>query len=103
MNSTGKVALVTGAGSGIGKHSSLALLNDGYSVVLAGRRLEPLLETIEEAGDAKTNAIAIPTDVGDHQAVKNLFRNLFIFWKTRRAFQQRWLGSTGRTNRGFDI
>ena len=77
MNSTGKVALVTGAGSGIGKQSSLALLNDGYSVVLAGRRLAPLLETIEEAGDAKTNAIAIPTDVGNHQSVKNLFSETY--------------------------
>jgi NAD(P)-dependent dehydrogenase (short-subunit alcohol dehydrogenase family) len=77
MNSNGKVAIITGAGSGIGRHSSLALLRDGYSVVLAGRRLEPLLETLEEAGDAKDNALPIPTDVGDPQAVKHLFSETY--------------------------
>lgn len=77
MNSNGKVAIVTGAGSGIGRHSSLALLHDGYSVVLAGRRLEPLLETLEEAGDAKSNALPISTDVGDPQAVKHLFSETY--------------------------
>ena len=46
MDTNGKVAIVTGAGSGIGKHSALALLQDGYSVVLAGRRLERLQGTV---------------------------------------------------------
>ena len=50
MASNGKVALVTGAGTGIGKSSVLQLLGDGYSVVLAGRRIEPLEETIAESG-----------------------------------------------------
>ena len=49
MASNGKVALVTGAGTGIGKSSVLQLLGDGYSVVLAGRRIDHLEETISEA------------------------------------------------------
>ena len=50
MNSHGRVAMVTGAGAGIGRSSALALLRDGYSVVLAGRRAETLQETVEAAG-----------------------------------------------------
>ena len=50
MNSDGKVAIVTGAGTGIGKHSALALLHDGYSVALAGRRIEPLESTVLGVG-----------------------------------------------------
>ena len=48
MNSGAKVALVTGAGTGIGKHVTIALLREGYSVVLAGRRLDPLEATVRE-------------------------------------------------------
>lgn len=73
MTSEKKVALVTGAGTGIGKHSTLALLRDGYSVVLAGRRPEPLQETIAEAGADGERALAVPTDVGDPAAVRALF------------------------------
>ena len=51
MVSNHKVALITGAGSGIGRYSSLALLKDGYSVVLAGRHIETLEETSEMAGE----------------------------------------------------
>ena len=73
MASNGKVALVTGAGTGIGKSSVLQLLGDGYSVVLAGRRIEPLEETISEAGVDDSRAIAIPTDVGNPDSVAALF------------------------------
>ena len=73
MASNGKVALVTGAGTGIGKSSVLQLLGDGYSVVLAGRRVEPLEETISEAGVDDSRAIAVPTDVGNPESVANLF------------------------------
>ena len=57
MVSNHKVALITGAGSGIGRYSSLALLKDGYSVVLAGRHIETLEETSAMAGDNGKNAI----------------------------------------------
>jgi len=73
MDSNGKVAVVTGAGSGIGKSSALALLKDGYSVVLAGRNLESLKDTIEEAADCGSRAISIPADVTDPQSVESLF------------------------------
>jgi NAD(P)-dependent dehydrogenase (short-subunit alcohol dehydrogenase family) len=72
MSSSGKVAIVTGAGSGIGKASALALLKDGYSVVFAARRKEPLDEALREA-DAGKRALAVPTDVGDPASVKALF------------------------------
>ena len=73
MSSNDKVALVTGAGTGIGKSSVLQLLGDGYSVVLAGRRVEPLEETISEGGGDDSRAIAVPTDVGNPESVANLF------------------------------
>jgi|TARA_B110000263_G_C15248711_1_gene482993 NAD(P)-dependent dehydrogenase (short-subunit alcohol dehydrogenase family) len=73
MASNGKVALITGAGTGIGKSSVLQLLGDGYSVVLAGRRIEPLEETISEAGVDDSRAIAVPTDVGSPDSVAALF------------------------------
>ena len=73
MASNGKVALVTGAGTGIGKSSVLQLLGDGYSVVLAGRRIEPLEETIAEAGVDDSRAIAVSTDDGSPDSVAALF------------------------------
>jgi NAD(P)-dependent dehydrogenase (short-subunit alcohol dehydrogenase family) len=72
MSSSGKIAIVTGAGSGIGKASALALLKDGYSVVFAARRKEPLDEALREA-DAGKRALAVPTDVGDPASVRALF------------------------------
>ena len=68
-----KVALVTGAGSGIGRASALALLRAGYHVVLAGRRADALQETISLAGKLGPDALAVPTDAGDPQSVKALF------------------------------
>jgi len=65
-----KVALITGAGSGIGKAVALALLKEGYSVVLAGRR-QALLE--ETAGQGGASTLVVPTDVGDPAAVRSLF------------------------------
>jgi NAD(P)-dependent dehydrogenase (short-subunit alcohol dehydrogenase family) len=74
MSSNGKVAIVTGAGTGIGKRTSLALLNEGYSVALAGRRVEPLETTVSEvAEDARSRALAVPTDVREPVSVANLF------------------------------
>ncbi len=73
MSANGKVAIVTGAGTGIGKHSALALLNEGYTVVIAGRREEALLSTVAGAGNATDRMLAVPTDVTDPDAVKALF------------------------------
>ena len=68
-----KIAMVTGAGSGIGRASSRALLAAGYQVVLAGRRADALRETIALAGDLGAHALAVPTDATDPAAVKALF------------------------------
>ncbi len=73
MTGKGKVAIVTGAGTGIGKCTTLALLREGYSVTLAGRRQEPLDKTIEEAGPSGERALAVPTDVGRPESVQALF------------------------------
>ncbi len=87
-----KVAIVTGAGTGIGRQVALALLGEGYSVALAGRRAEPLEETVTEAGAAGSQTLAVPrtltvpralavvTDVSDPASVRALFA------KTKEAF-----------------
>lgn len=72
MNSHNKVAIVTGAGSGIGKAVALALLKEGYRVALAGRRKDRLEAAVNESG-AGPRALAIPTDVSDPEAVRALF------------------------------
>ncbi|HXV08458.1 MAG TPA: SDR family oxidoreductase [Burkholderiales bacterium] len=64
---------MTGAGTGIGKAVSLAFLRDGYRVALAGRRKEPLEQTVAESGAEAGRALAVPTDVADPQSVKALF------------------------------
>ena len=71
-NPTRKIAVVTGAGTGIGRAAALALMNDGWAVVLAGRRPEPLQEVASHAKDAQ-QALVVPTDVADPVAVKALF------------------------------
>ena len=73
MNATGRVALVTGASAGIGKASALALLKEGYRVVLTGRRLELLERAVAESGVPADRALAIRADVGDPQSVHALF------------------------------
>ena len=77
MNSNGKVAIVTGGGTGVGKHSALALLKNGYSVAIAGRRVGPLEETKAEAGEAGSRVLVMPTDVGNRDAVKALFAKTY--------------------------
>jgi len=67
-----KVAVVTGAGTGIGKAAALALLKEGYRVAFAGRRPEPLEKAVAESG-AGDRAIAVPTDVGNPDSVRALF------------------------------
>jgi NAD(P)-dependent dehydrogenase (short-subunit alcohol dehydrogenase family) len=73
MRSLGKVAIVTGAGTGIGKRTALALLQEGYSVALVGRRVEPLETTVTEAGPSGSRALVVPSDVSDPASVRALF------------------------------
>ena len=70
-----RIAIVTGASSGVGKHSALALVQNGWTVVLAGRRKEMLESTAQEATKIATTArtLVVPTDVGDPAAVQALF------------------------------
>jgi NAD(P)-dependent dehydrogenase (short-subunit alcohol dehydrogenase family) len=80
MEPHGRVAVVTGAGSGIGKATALALLKEGYRVVLAGRRPEPLAATAAESGLTASRVLAVPTDVTEPAAVQALFA------RTREAY-----------------
>ena len=73
MTNKGKIALVTGAGSGVGRAVALVLQSAGYSVTLAGRRAEELEKTAALAADSGGQMLAVPTDVGDPDAVKALF------------------------------
>jgi NAD(P)-dependent dehydrogenase (short-subunit alcohol dehydrogenase family) len=74
-----KVALVTGAGSGIGKAAALALAKEGYAVVLAGRRKE-MLEAVATAAPAGARTLVVQTDVADGSSIRNLFA------RTKEAF-----------------
>ena len=73
MAANEKIALVTGAGSGIGRAVSLALCDAGYSTVLAGRRKEPLAETAKLAEESGAATLVVPTDVSDDSSVARLF------------------------------
>jgi NAD(P)-dependent dehydrogenase (short-subunit alcohol dehydrogenase family) len=73
MATATKVALVTGAGTGIGKHSALALMREGYAVVLAGRRKDLLEATAAEGKATGSPSLVVPTDVGDPESIRALF------------------------------
>jgi len=73
MAAANKIALITGAGTGIGRAAALALAKDGYAVVLAGRRREPLEAVEKEAKAAGARALVVLADVADPAAVKALF------------------------------
>ena len=89
MASNGKVALVTGGGSGIGKASALALAREGFALVVAGRRPEPLQAVVGEIESMQGKALAVPTDVGDPASVEALFaEDQGEFRPARRAVQQ---------------
>jgi NAD(P)-dependent dehydrogenase (short-subunit alcohol dehydrogenase family) len=72
MEASTRIAIVTGAGTGIGKAVALALLKNDYCVALAGRRPEPLASVVRESG-AGSRAFAVPTDVADPESIRNLF------------------------------
>ena len=82
MDGNGKVAMITGAGTGVGRVCALAMLREGYSVVLAGRRRDPLERTKADAGAGGGRALVAPADVSDPASVKALFA------KTKEAFDR---------------
>jgi NAD(P)-dependent dehydrogenase (short-subunit alcohol dehydrogenase family) len=71
MSQPNKIAIVTGAGSGIGRAVALALFNDGWSIVLAGRREKQLIETANAGGVERM--LVVPTDINSAESVKHLF------------------------------
>jgi len=73
QSTNGRIALVTGAGSGIGRASAIALQTNGYSVVLAGRRAEPLEKTASLARQSSGRMVVVPTDVSQPESVGALF------------------------------
>jgi NADP-dependent 3-hydroxy acid dehydrogenase YdfG len=75
MRTGKKIALVTGAGSGIGKAVALALMKEGYATALVGRRRDPLEATAREAG-ADAQSLVAPTDVSDANSVDALFATI---------------------------
>ena len=96
MASNGKIALVTGAGSGIGRAVSLALQAAGYAVVLAGRRADKLDETAALADAAGGKVLAVPTDVSQPDAVKALFdRAREAFGRLDVLFNNAGMGAPG--------
>src|SRR5262245_15068952 len=76
MNTPSKFAVVTGAGSGIGRAVALALLSDGWSVALAGRRADALAASLALAGADAVRGLAVPTDVTDPASVAALFAHV---------------------------
>ena len=73
MSGNGKIAMITGAGSGIGRSVALAMMKEGYSVVLAGRRQDALEETATLGGSYGAPTLAVSTDLSNPDAVKHLF------------------------------
>ncbi len=93
MNHSPRTAIVTGAGTGIGKAVTLALLADGWQVVLAGRRAAPLQQVASDSG-AGARALAVPTDVGDPAAVQALFeRALAAYGRVDLLFNNAGIGA----------
>jgi NAD(P)-dependent dehydrogenase (short-subunit alcohol dehydrogenase family) len=76
MNGQGKIAIVTGAGSGIGRAVAVALARQGYQVGLAGRRADQLEETVAAGAGAGGGMVPVPTDVGDPSSVVALFKTV---------------------------
>jgi len=73
VNALPKVAIVTGAGSGIGRAVTLGLLANGFAVVAAGRRAEPLAGTLQQSSEGRERGLAVPTDVTNAESVRALF------------------------------
>lgn len=74
MSAVTRIAMVTGAGSGVGRASAIALAGEGFSVVLVGRRPEPLHETAVEIGTDGPSSLVVPADLGKPEAVETVFK-----------------------------
>ena len=96
MTERQKVAVVTGAGSGIGKAVALALAGEGYAVVLAGRRAENLERAAREANPNDSRVLAVPTDVTNPGSVRALFdRTIDAFGRIDLLFNNAGVGAPG--------
>jgi len=96
MNPSPKIAVVTGAGTGIGKAAATALVKEGYRVAFAGRRPEPLERAIAEAAVPEGAAVAIPTDVSDPASVRALFARVReVFGRLDVLFNNAGVGAPG--------
>ena len=96
MTTSQKVAVVTGAGSGIGKAVALALAGEGYDVVLAGRRAEALERTAREGHSGRSQLLPVPTDVTDPTSVRALFdRTKETFGRVDLLFNNAGIGAPG--------
>jgi NAD(P)-dependent dehydrogenase (short-subunit alcohol dehydrogenase family) len=93
---TGKTAIVTGAGSGIGRAVAIALRREGYSVALAGRRLERLNETATAAASSEGQSLVAPTDVSDPESIRLLFARIEeAFGRLDLLFNNAGIGAPG--------
>ena len=102
-NPSARVAIVTGAGSGIGQAVSLSLLRDGWAVVLAGRRLDALSATVGMA-PAGARTLAVPTDVSDPASVRSLFeRTKSSFGRLDLLFNNAGIGAPAIATRRSDL
>jgi NAD(P)-dependent dehydrogenase (short-subunit alcohol dehydrogenase family) len=89
-----RVAVVTGAGTGIGKAVALSLMREGYAAVLAGRRKEKLEETAGEGSSTGAKSLVVPTDVSDPQSIKSLFaKTKEIFGRLDLLFNNAGIGA----------
>jgi len=96
MNSFTKTAIITGAGTGIGKAVALALLKNGYQVTLAGRRQALLEQVVTDAGAAGARALVVPADVSDLVSVHTLFaRTKEAFGRLDLLFNNAGVGAPG--------
>ena len=90
----GKVAVVTGGGTGVGRAAALALAGEGFAVALSGRRPEPLKEVASEIGSTGGRAIAVPTDVTDPESIRALFtRTVEVFGRLDLLFNNAGMGA----------
>lgn len=95
---SGNVAVVTGAGTGIGKATAGALMGAGWRVVFAGRRVEPLKDAIRALNGSDATALAVPTDVSDPDSVRSLFeRTTAAYGRVDFLFNNAGVSGAGRS------